>query len=244
MIKNIIRLIVVCLASYSLSCSAQFTSAEQPLFVLNLNNQSASHVFARVAQILKMPIHYFGQVDAVISASCRTHSPQIFLQCVLKPGANLVLRYSVQGQLLEAWVYALGHGRGAVLQEDIVNVDDASEQLLNDVISAQNPSFRLSAIQNLTRTDAVDEQRKIQALTAGLVDKDGSVRAQALDGLAKQKNYDAVAELNTALTDEDVSVRLMAIDNAGEHREILQKALNDSDATVRQYAAHKLQQVD
>jgi hypothetical protein len=43
------------------------------------------------------------------------------------------------------------------------------------------------------------------------------------------------------MLDSDVSVRLTAVNNAKEDIALLQKALNDSDATVRQLAGIRLE---
>jgi len=215
-------------------------------YQLTAKSQPIAKVLTDAAKIAQVTIHYLGSENNVISVSCHATSAQRFLQCVLKPGANSVFRYGLFEQCLvlsEVWVYSVGAGSFSALDETVNPHDDSAEQLIDAALSAEHVMFRESAMAELADSYAVDEQRKAHLLKEGLSDSNGRVRAQALAGLVKQAGYNADSELNAALADDDVDVRLMAVDQASTNPALLQKALQDTDATVRQYAAYKLSEL-
>ncbi|KJV06336.1 HEAT repeat domain-containing protein [Methylocucumis oryzae] len=215
-------------------------------YQLTAKSQPIAKVLTDAAKIAQVTIHYLGSENNEISVSCHATSVQRFLQCVLKPGANSVFRYGLFEQSLvlsEVWVYSVGSGSFSALDEQVTPHDDNAAQLVDAALSAEHVMLRESAMAELADSDILEQSRKTQVLLVGLSDKSSSVRAQALAGLVKQPGYDTDSELNAALSDKAVDVRLMAVDQASTNRALLQKALQDTDATVRQYAAYKLSEL-
>jgi HEAT repeat protein len=77
-------------------------------------------------------------------------------------------------------------------------------------------------------------------LLAGVKDEDPMVRVRALSSLAHREGEGASAALHDAMHDNDKAVRITAVDNAGNDESILQQALTDSDATVRELAKARI----
>lgn len=247
MVKTLINALVAYMLCQCHICSAQPGLTFSP-YQLNAKNQPIAKVLSDAAKIAKVTIHYLGPVDNEISVACHAHHVQRFLRCVLKPGANRVFRYALfeQGLVLaEVWVYSVGAGALSELDDGDSNslTVDNTEQLIDDALLSENSAFRVSAMAEVGNSNKLAQMRKASVLEAGLSDPSGSVRAQALAGLIKQPGYDADSELNAALVDDDVDVRLMAVDQASTNRALLEKALQDRDATVRQYAAYKLSEL-
>lgn len=119
---------------------------------------------------------------------------------------------------------------------------DDNDRLWELAHSSQSKE-RARAIGRLAVAEGVDTARLDATLRNALSDAAGEVRAQAVFGLARQSVGAAFDVLGVALHDRDPSVRLMAVDSleADEPgRALLQEALADRDATVREYAAMKL----
>ncbi|ADE15664.1 conserved hypothetical protein [Nitrosococcus halophilus Nc 4] len=113
------------------------------------------------------------------------------------------------------------------------------------VALAQSPNSgqREEALSRLALLDEADDESIRNILTEALGDRNPSVRAQAVSGLARRNDPERDDVLQEALHDSDVGVRLMAVSNAGENVALLETALHDTDKVVRDLASMKLEQI-
>ncbi len=115
--------------------------------------------------------------------------------------------------------------------------------LLVETSKSGPPEQRLQALQFLT-TQA-DEPTVLSTLVQALNDADASVKSYAVQALAERGGPHALGPLRQALRDTDPAVRLQVIEHVAPHDEghtLLQEALADEDATVRDLAAFWLEQ--
>jgi HEAT repeat protein len=129
-----------------------------------------------------------------------------------------------------------------------VGAQTATEHSVPDQIDAlieraksTNPVDRADAISGLLTAGKAGDASIRTVLTEALSDNHSNVRAQAISSLVRREGDGASAELQVALNDSDASVRLMAVDSMGKNTALLQQALVDSDPTVRELAAIRLQ---
>jgi len=120
-----------------------------------------------------------------------------------------------------------------------------TERLL-DMAFEVDPVKRATALSQLAVTRHLDDQMNAvrDALELGLSDQDPRVRAQAVFGLARWDDSDAVIALQAAMSDVDSSVRLMAVDsvrNDPQSIALLHQPLNDGDTLVSDFAKIKLE---
>jgi len=94
------------------------------------------------------------------------------------------------------------------------------------------------------RIEQVDEGTLRSAYTDALKDRDGDVRAAAVNGLTLLDGEASFPMLSAAMADEDASVRLVALDGMDVVDEntlpYYQQALNASDESVRTLAELRL----
>lgn len=216
-----------------------------------------------LAKTTGVTVHYANLADKVVSKTCVASSVKQLFECLLDNEADMAFRYGqtalADGKpwLAEMWVLgtALAGGsagsntEAAKLKSDTGQSGDPLQQILagldvNKLLAdaqSQDPTSRADAIAALAMLDKAQNPLVRKTLQTALADKVASVRAQAVFGLGKYPDTEALAGLESALQDNDVSVRLMVVDAADAHPELLQMALDDSDTTVRSYAANKLE---
>jgi hypothetical protein len=115
--------------------------------------------------------------------------------------------------------------------------------LLVETSKSGPPEQRVQALQFLTAQ--ADEPTVLSTLAQALGDVDASVKSYAVQALAEHGGPNALGPLRQALRDADPTVRLQVIENVASHdegRTLLQEALADEDATVRDLAAFWLEQ--
>ena len=117
---------------------------------------------------------------------------------------------------------------------------DETDALLKRTI-AITPEERAEAIGRLMAGGRKGDIAVRKALENALTDPDARVRVRAISSLAHREGAGAVDALHEALHDSDASVRITAVDNAGNDVAMLQQALTDNDATVRQLAGIRLE---
>ena len=80
-------------------------------------------------------------------------------------------------------------------------------------------------------------------LEEALHDEDPSVRAQAISTLSHLEGASAKPAIQEALHDSSADVRRMAVDGITDDIGLLQEAINDSDESIRDLAAMKLEEL-
>ncbi len=208
-------------------------------------------------------IHYSVLPDGLVTATCVGSTLKRVLECLLAGKADLIFRYSAQpsktdpkGQPAEVWI--LGAKFGAGQTNTVVCASPEPQQTLFMPMSptnepepaetdelvkmakSENPTERAEAAGRLLAVGRKGDAAVRETLEAALADPDATVRMRALSSLAHREGAGAAPALQEALHDSNVGVRLTAVDNAGNDVTLLQQALTDSDAMVRQLAATRL----
>jgi HEAT repeat protein len=129
----------------------------------------------------------------------------------------------------------------ASAQTDTVHSVADQINALIEKARSKNPMDRVDAISNLLTAGKAGDPSIRAVLTEALSDNYADVRAQAISSLARREGIGATAEIQVALHDSDAAVRLMAVDSMGKNGALLQQALTDSDPTVRELAAMRLE---
>ncbi|MDD5320863.1 MAG: HEAT repeat domain-containing protein [Methylococcales bacterium] len=224
-----------------------------------------SKVLDSIASKTGVRINYSVLPDGLVTATCVGPTVKQVMECLLVRKADLVFRYSQQpskvgpqGQPVEAWVLGAKFGAGqsnsivclpAVTQQQIVPsavnpktgaAPDETDELVK-MAASKVPAERAEAIGRLMAGGREGDATVRETLEAALSDQDARVRVQAVSSLAHREGAGASAALHDALHDSDISVRLTAVNYAGNDVALLQQALTDSDATVRQLAGIRLE---
>ena len=226
---------------------------------LNVTQAPLANVLASIAHKTGVRMNYSVVPDDLVTATCAGSTVKQVLECLLAGKADIVFRYAdtlsktdAQPQIEEVWVVGEKSGKGQVTVKassvtTIENSGTKSEPdqtaVLLKMTSSNTPAERVEAMGRLLAAGQKGDVAVKQVLTAGLADPDPLVRVRALSSLAHREGGDASGALHEALQDSNVAVRLTAVDNAGGDAALLQQALTDSDATVRQLAELRLKQL-
>jgi HEAT repeat protein len=109
---------------------------------------------------------------------------------------------------------------------------------------SSNPEQRARALEQIGRIKKIDEGTLRSAYTDALKDRDGDVRAAAVNGMALLDAEASFPILSAAMADENASVRLVALDGMDVVDEntlpYYNQALSDSDESVRALAELRL----
>ncbi len=227
-------------------------------FQLKVNQASLTEVLAVIANKTGVRINYSALPSGLMNANCSGSTVKQILECFLVGKADLVFRYSdsvsendLPLKLEEVWIVGekSGESRVNVIMPSVItdNKNEISEPdqtaALLKMASSNVASERVEAMGRLLAVGKKGDVAVKQVLIAGLADPEPLVRVRALSSLAHREGAEAASALNEALHDSNVSVRLTAVDNAGNDEVLLQQALRDSDANVRQLAELRLKQL-
>ncbi len=227
-----------------------------------------SKVLNNIARQTGVRINYSVLPGAKVTATCVGSTLRQVLECLLVGKADLVFRYAQavsreneSQPLEEVWVVtakpdagmmaALVHSPVEVQQHlatkpektDQGTEPDQTDALLK-MADSNLPAERVEAMGRLLAGGRKGDVAVKETLVAALADPDAMVRVRALSSLAHREGAGASEALHQALHDSNVSVRLTAVDNAGHDETILQQALTDSDANVRQLAEIRLKRLE
>lgn len=225
---------------------------------------SLGKILKQLADKTGARIHYSALPEAPVTATCAGANVRQIMECLLARQVGLVANKPEQDKPDEFWL--LGSSVGScqaisiepelpkntditqpvqvpVSLEAQAEADEAvheqSERLLKQAQS-KDPFLRGEALNNLGAQGDKSDANVDEALRNGLSDKDASVRAQAITGIARRGGVEVADLLGQALKDQDVNVRMTAVSVVPDDATILQQALNDTDATIRSLAKDKL----
>ncbi|MGZ5600093.1 MAG: HEAT repeat domain-containing protein [Methylobacter sp.] len=218
-------------------------------------------VLDNIAKKTGVRINYSVLPDGLVTATCVGPTVKQIMACLLIHKADFVFRYSRQSnrikqqdQPIEAWVLGVKFGAeqpnsivcsSATLPETAKTTTEPEPDQTDELVKMANskiPAERVEAIGRLMKGGREGDVIVKKTLEAALSDQDATVRVRAVSSLVHREGAAASRPvLHEALYDKDVSVRLTAVDNAGDDVALLQQALTDSDATVRQLAGIRLE---
>lgn len=232
---------------------------------LEVRQAPLAQVLDNIASKTGVRINYSVLPEGLVTATCVGSTVKQVMECLLIRKADLVFRYSRQaskadpkGQPEEVWVLGAKFGAGqansgfcssagtpqqtlsTAAKTKTEQEPDQTDELVK-MASSKIPAERAEAIGRLMAGGREGDVTVKETLEAALSDPDAMVRTRALSSLAHREGAGASPALHEALHDSDVSVRLTAVDNAGSDVALLQQALTDADATVRQLAGIRLE---
>ncbi|TSA40277.1 MAG: hypothetical protein D4R63_06730 [Methylococcaceae bacterium] len=215
--------------------------------LIKVQNTSLYTILKTIKQQTGIQLHYADTPDITLSVSCQTSVISELLACLLTPHSDWIMRYSKDELMhktaslpVEIWLINATAPTLAFTSVQHVGVLTAPIEAPSHSISEGTINQRLDAISRLEK-NTLSNAAIHQTLTRLLDDENAEIRARSLQILAEQNDAQLAEFLQKALEDTDVSVRLTAVDYAGNNQQLLQHALNDHDATVRSYAEIKLE---
>lgn len=230
---------------------------------LEVRQMPLINVLASIEKKTGIPIHYSALPEGKVTATCVGTTLRPVLECLLNGRADLIVRYGRRledldkANVAEVWILGAKYDDGVketavcVAQSELsgsmelernkhLDMPDQTDGLL---IQAKSKSAkdRTEAIGALLSAGRKGDSRVKEALMEALNDPDTDVRAQAISTLAHREGKDASSAVEEAMHDPAADVRMMAVDAITDDVALLQQAINDSDETVRELAAMKLE---
>lgn len=231
---------------------------------LEVKETPLAQVLDTIANKTNVKIHYSALPEGLVTAICVDSTVKKILECLLDKKANLVVRNqdsnlkTNKDPLVEAWI--LGAKFVNPDQSSDCTADDkdskkslknsntanAEQERINKILQAaqsKDSTERTKAMSQLLTAGKPGDPAIIAVLEEGLTDPDDLVRAQAISSLAHREGNGALAAIEEAMHDKSVDVRMMAVDSITDNTALLQQALHDSDETIQELAAAKLEQL-
>ena len=115
--------------------------------------------------------------------------------------------------------------------------------MLEKLRQANTPEEKVQALSDLSSGGVIEDPNVRKALNDAAMDQKAAIRSQAIITAAALDKGSAAEILANALHDKDVTVRMAALDMANGEKKVLEQALADSDASVRDYAAAKMAEI-
>jgi hypothetical protein len=224
--------------------------------VLGAHGASLGQIIDALAAKSGKPIRYQDAPDQPVSLSCHGQGLETVLRCLLGTDADLAFSYD------EAAHGKSGHGVLAgvkVLSSTFQKLPsyasmmaaarsgDGQPLTAEDALAltrSSDPDQRARAIGQIGRIEEIDEVTLRSVYGDAIKDRNGDVRAAALNGLAILDAEASFPILGAAMADEDASVRLVALDGMDVVNEntlpYYDQALGDPDESVRALAELRL----
>lgn len=233
-----------------------------------LHSQQANlaNILKEITAKTGVPIHYSVLPDAPVSSTCVGTSVKGVLQCLLGDKVDMAFRHAgaindSHTQSHEVWLLgsSLSGADTDTCQKSVAQTNMQPESLTHthqEVVEpsaeeklvfrrqmavSNDPQARAQAIAYLAAHTSPEDKEFRQILDAALKDDNAEIKAQAVSSLvAWQGEQAAIPELQQLLNDGDENIRLMALQVVTDNS-LLERALQDESAKVRQYSAVKLQ---
>ncbi len=226
---------------------------------LTVSKVKLAQALNEIAKKAGTPVHYSTLPEQLVTADCIGNIKTV-LACLLGKNADIVYRYSRyslsnerQAQPLEVWILEIptlvnefkaeraipgNTGKRQGQEETAEHNKLGSTELFIEQV--KDPQLRMDAIANLAMVGRKDDLRVRSVLKEALSDSNSGVRLQAVLAIAQRDGDDSLADIERAMSDENADVRRMAVEGVGNNNFLLELALKDADANIRQYAATKL----
>ncbi len=239
-----------------------------PIF-LEVRATPLVQILKKIADKTGAQIHYSILPEAPVTATCVGENVGQIMSCLVGKQIGLVAHKPQKDKPAEFWL--LGSSMGSCQSlivaasplpiptpiqptEELPPTPDEQAQYdqalqaqtdlyLEQLKNAKNNDDRLQILGNLGSGVKSHDPNLRKVLGDAIVDKDSNIRKQAIATMVSLDKEGAIDVLSNALHDNDTSVRLAAVDYAGEDTDLLQQALGDSSAQVRNFAAAKLAQL-
>jgi hypothetical protein len=212
-------------------------------------------------------IHYSVLPEAPVTATCAGANIWQLMDCLVAKQVGMVTNKPEPGKPAEFWLLGTSVGsckamtvepvapqtQAAIKQQhqptaaEQAEIDQGNQNqsnvLLEKFKKSKDKGDRAEALNNLVAVGKIDDFNVRNALEEAMMDKDASIRSQAVETLANIDKDNATDYLNKAMQDKSPEVRITALGKAGGQVQLLEQALSDSDKNVSQYAADMLAQL-
>jgi hypothetical protein len=214
-------------------------------FSLSTNKVALSTVLKDFSKKSRIIIHDNDQ-DDLVTVNC-TGDFVAVMYCLLGESYSVIVRHREPNQsmvvlpeIAEIWLVQKSDFELPKKQPKYPINESKTELIDNFLLMAKDPSQRTEAIAQLAVLASNNDVLVKNELKQALNDSDPEVRAQAIFGLGKYHQNDSLGYLRQALSDESLDVRLMALQQCSDFPELLEQALKDNEAAVRDIASMKL----
>jgi hypothetical protein len=228
----------------------------KPLIHLEARQAPLAQILKNIADKTGAQIHYSVLPDEPVTATCAGLNVEQIMDCLTAKQIGLVAHKAQNGKPAEFWLLgsSVGSCPAVTVTQPILPINteqiltyeqqaaidqgnqDQSDALLQKFKSSKDKAERAEALNNLVAVGKIDDPDVRNALDDALMDKDDSIRAQAVETLANLDKDNSTDFLNKALQDKSAEVRMAALGKAINQPELLERALTDADNSVRQYA--------
>ncbi|MBK8816344.1 MAG: HEAT repeat domain-containing protein [Methylococcaceae bacterium] len=233
-------------------------------FQLEARRIPLAQVLDRIAEQTQIPIHYSVLPEGLVTATCAGATFKQILACLLDHKADLIVRYKQPNEKIanlhnvaEAWVLGsrldvypvtridcIADAKAELALREKKQQDNAVSQEIETLLArakSKTAAERADAIGALLGVGRQGDATINAVLEEALHDDDASVRAQAISTLSHLEGASAKTAIQEALHDISADVRRMAVDGITDDIGLLQEAINDSDESIRDLAAMKLE---
>lgn len=231
---------------------------------LEVKETPLAQVLDTIASKTKVAIHYSALPEGLVTAICVDSTVKKILECLLDKKANLVVRnqdsnlQANKDPLVEAWILGTkfvspnqstdcsANDKDKKKSPQNSHASDEEQKRINKILQAaqsKDSTERTKAMSQLLTAGKPGDPAIKAVLEEGLTDPDDLVRAQAISSLGHREGDGALAAIEEAMHDKSVDVRMMAVDSITDNTALLQQALHDSDETIQELAAAKLEQL-
>jgi hypothetical protein len=232
---------------------------------LEVRQAQLGQVLKEIAAKTGVRIHYSALPESPVTATCVGATVGQILDCLVGKQIGLVS----QGKPEEFWLlgssvgscqavivapmeqrptkqpgFAQAGDTQAMPEQPLLTKQEQSDALLNQLKNANTSEQRAEALSSLATDGLIGDPNVRKALDDAVIDKDANIRAQAISTLANLDKEGVTEILANALHDNDVSVRMAAVDHADGDAALLRQALADTNASVRDFAAAKLAEIN
>jgi hypothetical protein len=212
-----------------------------------------------LAKASSVVIRYNGTPDRRLSIACDGKSVRIVLQCLLGLDADIIYYQGLtfKGVGNSITILSSSFTKDAIIKKNVLQhvsgqkkINESGREVLPNagnalsLIQSSDPEERVSGLVIVGQDRSFDSGSRREIFKQALTDEDGEVRAAAVTGLAAILHGADIGLLVTAVNDPHASVRLAAIDAMalnGRTRPYLERALSDTDETVRELASLRLE---
>ena len=219
----------------------------QQQYYLHTQAATLAQTLAEITRQTAVEFHYAVLPEQPVSAVCSAKGLVEIVKCLVAGRLTVSFR-RMPGQknaVSDIWLSGSTLAAAGALtdcQPDTTEPVQKKDYYFRQLESGDVAARKVAMIY-LSAHIAMDDERFNQRLEQLLQDEAVGIRVQALTSLVSRLGEQAAEQaLRLALQDDNPGMRLAALQLIHHHQELLEQAVNDEDARVRQMAAMKLQQ--
>ncbi len=246
----------------------QLTQTQERDSALQLETRDAplGQILKTIAAKTGAVIHYSVLPEAPVTATCVGADVGQIMDCLVAKQVGLVAHKPRKDRPAEFWLLgsSVGSCRAMTVDydrlstltrkkprqrtpEEQARIDQSLQEQSDKMVEqakSKDIEQRKEAIANLSSVGRKDDPAVQKVLDDAFNDKDPDLRAQAIATMVNLDKENSGEIIVRALRDSDTTVRMAAVDNIYGNRELLEQALSDANADVRNFAQAKLNNLE